>query len=162
MAGSGWRAYQERLKRTQRNTAQKQLFRRYLKFILPLTAVSFLVYFSISGSFGWFPYNPKDTPQFVDHQTPSPKTEASVSFDKDDIHHFIDSRHISNSQDNFFEVQSNGKRLLVQTSIDLSLQNYLVKKLDRKNSSQIAIVAMDPQDGRILTLVGYEIGRAHV
>jgi cell division protein FtsI/penicillin-binding protein 2 len=156
MAGSGWRAYQDRLKRAQRNTAQKQLLRRYLKFILPLTAVSFLVYFSISGSFGWFPYNPKDTLQFVNHQTPPPKTEASVSFNKDDIQHLIDSRQITNSQDNSFEVQANGKRLLVQTSIDASLQNYLIKKLDRTNSSQIAIVAMDPKDGRILTMVGYD------
>ena len=156
LAGSGWRDYQDRLKRTQRNAAQKKRFRRYLKFILPLTAVSFLVYFSISGSFGWFPYNPQDTSQFVDSQTLSPKTAASVSFKKDDIHQFIDSRHITNSPDNSFEVEASGKRLLVQTSIDPSLQNYLVKKLDRKNSSQIAIVAMDPEDGRVLTMVGYD------
>ena len=156
MAGSGWRAYQERLKRAQRNSAQKQILRRYLKFILPLTAVSFLVYFSIGGSFGWFPHTPDDTPQFVDSQKPSPETEASVSFAKGDIHHFIDSRHITDLQGNSFEVQANGKRLLVQTSIDPALQNYLIKKLDRKNSRQIAIVAMDPQDGRILTMVGYD------
>jgi cell division protein FtsI/penicillin-binding protein 2 len=155
-AVSGWRAYQDRLKRAQRNAAQKQRFRRYLKFILPVTAVSFLVYFSINGSFGWFPYNPQNTPQFVDPQTPSPKTAASVSFKKDDIHQFIDSRHITNSPDSSFEVEASGKRLMVQTSIDPSLQNYLVKKLDRKNSSQIAIVAMDPEDGRILTIVGYD------
>ncbi|MEJ2223314.1 MAG: penicillin-binding transpeptidase domain-containing protein [Desulfobacterales bacterium] len=156
MAGSGWRAYQERLKRAQRNSAQKQILRRYLKFILPLTAVSFLVYFSIGGSFGWFPHTPDDTPQFVDSQKPSSETEVSVSFTKGDIHHFIDSRHITDLQGNSFEVQANGKHLLVQTSIDPALQNYLIKKLDRKNSRQIAIVAMDPQDGRILTMVGYD------
>jgi cell division protein FtsI/penicillin-binding protein 2 len=156
MAGSGWRAYQERLKRAQRNSAQKQILRRYLKFILPLTAVSFLVYFSIGGSFGWFPHTPDDTPQFVDSQKPSPETEVSVSFTKGDIHHFIDSRHITDLQGNSFEVQANGRRLMVQTSIDPVLQNYLIKKLDRKNSRQIAIVAMDPQDGRILTMVGYD------
>ena len=44
----------------------------------------------------------------------------------------------------------------MQTSIDPSLQNYLSKKLDRKNSSQIAIVAMDPEDGRVLAMVGYD------
>jgi hypothetical protein len=115
MAGSGWRAYQDRLKRAQRNTAQKQLFRRYLKFILPIIVVSVMVYLSISGSFGSFPYNPKETPQVVDRQTPSPKTEAALSFNKEDLHHFIDSRRITNSQDNSFEAQANGKRLLVQT-----------------------------------------------
>ena len=156
MPGSSWRAYQGRLQRAQRDASQKQFVRRYLKFILPLIVVSVVVYLSISGSFGSFPDNPKETPQVVDHQTPSPETEASMSFNKDDLHHFIDSRQITNSQDNSFEVQANGKRLLVQTSIDPSLQNYLIKKLDRKNSSQIAIVAMAPEDGRILTMVGYD------
>jgi cell division protein FtsI/penicillin-binding protein 2 len=156
MAGSSWRAYQGRLQRTQRNAAQKQFIRRYLKFILPLIVVSCVVYISISGSFGSFPDTPKETPRVVDRQTLSPKTEASLSFNKDDLHHFLDSRHIKNIQDNAFEIEANGKRLLVQTSIDPSLQNYLIKKLDRKNSSQIGIVAMDPADGRILTMVGYD------
>ena len=156
MPGSSWRAYQDRLQRTQRNTTQRQFIRRYLKFILPSIAVSVMVYLSISGSFGSFPDNPRETPRAVDRQTASPKTDASMPFNKDDIQHLIDSRQISNLDDNSFEVQANGKRLLVQTSIDPSLQNYLIKKLDRKNSSQIAIVAMDPEDGRILTMVGYD------
>ena len=103
MPGSSWRAYQGRLQRAQRNTAQRQFIRRYLKFILPSIAVSVLVYLSISGSFGSFPDNPKETPQVVDRQTLSPKTEASMSLNKDDIQHLIDSRQITNSQDNSFE-----------------------------------------------------------
>jgi cell division protein FtsI/penicillin-binding protein 2 len=156
MAGSSWRAYQDRLQRAQRNAAQKQFIRRYLKFILPLIAVSFVVYFSIDGSFGSFPYNLKETLQASDHPEPAANTEPVMSFSKDDIHRFIDSRHISNSDGNIFEVQANGKSLRVETSIEPSLQNYLINKLDRKNSSQIAIVAMDPEDGRILAMVGYD------
>jgi cell division protein FtsI/penicillin-binding protein 2 len=156
MPGSSWRAYQGRLQQAQRNTAQKQFVRRYLKFILPAVAVSVAVYLSISGSFGSLPNHAKETPQVGDRQTSSLKTDASLSFNKDDLHLFIDSRQITNAQDNAFEVQANGKRLQVQTSIDPSLQNYLIKKLDRKNSSQIAIVAMAPEDGRVLTLVGYD------
>ena len=154
--GSSWRAYQGRLKQAERNAAKKQFIRRYLKFILLLIVVSFAVYLSITGSFGSLSYNPKEPPKTVDDPTTSPKTEALISFNKDDIHHFIDSRHITNLDDNSFEIQANGKRLLVQTSIDPSLQNYLIKKLDRKNSSQIGIVAMDPENGRILTMVGYD------
>jgi peptidoglycan glycosyltransferase len=156
MAGSSWRAYQDRLQRAQRNAAQKQLLRKYLKFVLPLIAVSFVVYFSIGGSFGSFPYNLKETLQVSDHPTPAANTEPLMSLSKDDIHRFIDSRLISNLDGNSFEVQANGKSLLVQTSIEPSLQNYLINKLDRKNSSQIAIVAIDPEDGRILAMVGYD------
>jgi peptidoglycan glycosyltransferase len=156
MAGSGWRAYQDRLQRAQRNAAQKQFIRRYLKFVLPLIAVSLVVYFSIGGSFGSFPYNLKETLQVSDRPEPAADTEPLMSFSKDDIHRFIDSRRISNSDDNSFQIQANGKSLLVQTSIEPSLQNYLINKLDRKNSSQIGIVAMDPEDGRILAMVGYD------
>jgi cell division protein FtsI/penicillin-binding protein 2 len=154
--GSSWRAYQGRLQRAQKNAVQRQFVRRYLKFILPLIVVCVVVYLSISGSFGSFSHDPKETPRAVDRQTSSPKTEDSLSFDKDDLRHFIDSRQITNAQDSSFEVQANGKRLRVQTSIDPSLQNYLIKKLDRKNSSQIAIVALAPEDGRVLTMVGYD------
>ncbi|MGD9183675.1 MAG: penicillin-binding transpeptidase domain-containing protein [Desulfobacterales bacterium] len=154
--GLSWRAYQEQLKRAEKNAAQKRIIRRHLKLILPLIAVSFAVYVSITGSFGSLFYHPKEAPEAVKNQRNSSEKEGPLFFSKDEIRHFFDSSHISNLDDNSFEIQNNGKRLLVQTSIDQSLQNYLVKKLDRKNSSQIGIVAMDPEDGRILALVGYD------
>jgi cell division protein FtsI/penicillin-binding protein 2 len=154
--GSSWRAYQDQLKRDDKNAAQKRIMRRHLKFILPLIVVSFAVYVSITGSFGSLFHNPKEAPGTVKTQRTSQKTEAPIFFNKDQIRHFIDSSHISNLYDNSFEIQNNGKHLRVQTSIDPSLQNYLTKKLDRKNSSHIGIVAMDPEDGRILSLVGYD------
>jgi len=154
--GSSWRAYQDRLQRAQRNAAQKKFIRRHRKYILPLIAVAFAVYLSITGSFGSLPSNPKETPKVTDHQTLSTEIGPRAPLNKDDIQHLIDRRHISNFEDKSFKVQANGKSLLVQTSIDPSLQNYLSKKLDRKNSSQIAIVAMDPEDGRVLAMVGYD------
>jgi cell division protein FtsI/penicillin-binding protein 2 len=154
--GSSWRAYQVELKRVEKNAVQKQIIRRHLKFILPLIVVSFAVYVSITGSFGSLFHNPEEAPGTVKTQKTSPKAAAPISFNKGEIRHFIDSSHISNLDDNSFEIQNNGKRLRVQTSIDPSLQNYLTKKLDRKNSSHIGIVAMDPEGGRILSLVGYD------
>ena len=153
--GSSWRAYQDELKRAEKNAVQKRVIRRRLKLILPLIAVSFAVYVSITGSFGSLFDNTKEAPGTVKTQRNSQKTEVPISFNKDEIRHIIDSSNISNLDDNSFEIQNNGKRLRVQTSIDPSLQNYLIKKLDRKNSSHIGIVAMDPEDGRILSLVGY-------
>jgi membrane carboxypeptidase/penicillin-binding protein len=154
--GSSWRAYQAELKRAEKNAVQKKIVQRRLKLILPLIAASFAVYVSITGSFGSLFLNPKEAPETVKIQRTSPKTEVPIFFNKDAIRHIIDSSHISNLDDNSFEIQNNGKRLRVQTSIDRSLQDYLIKKLDRKNSSQIGIVAMDPEDGRILSLVGYD------
>jgi cell division protein FtsI/penicillin-binding protein 2 len=153
--GESWRAYQAQLKRAEKNTASKKIMRRHLKFIFFLIAASFAVYISITGSFGSLFHNPKEAPKTVEIKRISQKTEVPIFFKKDEIRHLIDSNQISNLNDSSFEIQNNGKRLLVQTSIDSSLQNYLIKKLDRKNSSQIGIIAMDPEDGRVLTMVGY-------
>jgi len=154
--GSSWRAYQAQLKRTEKKASQKRIVRRQLKFLFPLIAVCFAVYVSITGSFGSLFYHPKEAPETIKTQNTSTKEAGPVFLNKDEIRHIIDSSQIANLDDNSFEIQNNGKRLRVQTSIDQSLQNFLLKKLDRKNSSQIGIVAMDPENGRILALVGYD------
>ena len=43
----------------------------------------------------------------------------------------------------------------VYTSLDLDLQQYLLKKMDRVNSRYIGIVAMHPGTGRLLTMAGF-------
>ena len=154
--GTSWRAYQTRLKRTQKNAAQKRFLRRHLKFILPLIAISFAVYLSITGSFGSFPSDTRETPQIVKHAAPSSKAGFVSSLSKNDIHLILDNRHLARLHDNSFDVLADGKRLRVQTSIEPALQNYLINKLDTKNSSQIAIVALNPDDGRILAMIGYD------
>jgi len=153
--GSSWRAYQDELKRAEKKAAQKSIIRRHLKVMLPLVVICFAVYASITGSFGSLFDDPQEAPEAAKTKKTSPKADRPTSFNKDEIRRFMDSSLISNLENNSFEIQNNGKRLLVQTSIDPSLQNYLTQKLDRKNSSHIGIVAMDPEDGRIITMVGY-------
>jgi cell division protein FtsI/penicillin-binding protein 2 len=40
--------------------------------------------------------------------------------------------------------------------LDVDLQQFLIQRLDRKNSRYIGIVAMDPRDGRVLAMAGYD------
>jgi penicillin-binding protein A len=49
-----------------------------------------------------------------------------------------------------------GHQLLVDTSLDMDLQSYLVEKMDRKNSRYIGIVVMEADTGRILVLAGFD------
>jgi peptidoglycan glycosyltransferase len=49
-----------------------------------------------------------------------------------------------------------GHRLLVETSLDMELQSYLVERMDRKNSRYIGIVVMEADSGRILALAGFD------
>ncbi|MGD8993309.1 MAG: penicillin-binding transpeptidase domain-containing protein [Desulfobacterales bacterium] len=154
---SSWRDYQAKLQRERKHEQRKKFVHRNAKFVLLILLGCLVVYFAFTGSFGFLfgdvkkaqaTKNPKA-------QLVSQKAAAVVSYDKDQIHQFIDAHHFADLRDNYFEIHNNGRRLQVQTSIDPVLQNYLTQKLDRKNSSHIGIVAMDPDDGRILSLVGF-------
>ncbi|MBT8331945.1 MAG: hypothetical protein KJP06_06400, partial [Deltaproteobacteria bacterium] len=136
---------------------RKKMVYRKIRFILPFVVGCLAVYVAITGSFGSLFDDAKQTPPPKNVKQPvgTPKAALPSSFAKDQIHQLINSRHFEDLKDNFFEITNDGRRLQVQTSIDPGLQNYLTQKLDRKNSSHIGIVAMDPDDGRILSLVGF-------
>jgi cell division protein FtsI/penicillin-binding protein 2 len=155
---SSWRDYQRKLQRAQKNDRRKRFILENSKFVLPIIIGCLIVYGAICGSFGSLFDDTKkaQAPISVQKQVKSQKTAPAASFKKDQIHQFLDSGYFADLQDNVFEVQNNGRHLRVQTSIDPALQNYLTQKLDRKNSSHIGIVAMDPNDGRILSLVGFD------
>ena len=154
---SSWRDYQTKLQRERKYEQRKKFLRRNVKYVLLFIAGSLAVYGLISGSFGSLFDDAKkaQAPEGATEQVKSQKATAVVSFDKDQIHQLIDSSRFADLQDDFFEIRNNGRRLQVQTSIDPGLQNYLTQKLDRKNSSHIGIVTMEPDDGRNLSLVGY-------
>ena len=157
LKNSSWREYQMKLQRERKYEDRKKFLRRNIKYVFLFIAGSLAVYGLISGSFGSLFDNggTERTDAGVAEKTGSQKATAVVSYNKDQIHQLIDSRHFADLQDNSFEIQKNGQRLQVRTSIDPALQNYLTQKLDRKNSSHIGIVAMNPDDGRILSLVGF-------
>lgn len=155
---SSWRDYQAKLQRARKYEERKKSFRRNMKYVFLFIAGSLAVYGLTAGSFGslFDDATTKQIPKGAAKKTGLQKAAAVAAYSKDQVHQFINSRHFAQMQDSFFEVQDNGRRLKVKTSIDPGLQNYLTRKLDRKNSSHIGIVAMNPNDGRILSLVGFD------
>ncbi|MGD8522877.1 MAG: penicillin-binding transpeptidase domain-containing protein [Desulfobacterales bacterium] len=154
--GSSWRAYQSKLKRARKSAAAKKFVQRNLKYIPVLIAVCALVYGLLNEFSGSQSNLTKDANQISKADPSAQADRQSITFKKNDLHHFITSRHISDLQTNSFDLRHNGNLISVQTSIDISLQNYLTAKLDRKNSSKVGIVVMVPTDGRILAMVGYD------
>ena len=63
---------------------------------------------------------------------------------------------IINLRESSFHIKRQNTTLHVETSIDTSLQAYLLKKLDRKNSRHIALLAMDPTSGEIIMMAGFD------
>jgi len=154
--GSNWKAYQAKLKRARKNAAVRAFIKRYLKYIPVMIAVSALAYGLLNEFPGSQTHLTKAANQIGKPDPPAQSDRQSMTFKKSDLHHFITSRHISDLHDNTFDLRHNGNLISIQTSIDISLQNYMATKLDRKNSSKVGIVAMDPTDGRILAMVGYD------
>jgi cell division protein FtsI/penicillin-binding protein 2 len=60
-----------------------------------------------------------------------------------------------NLQANPIKVDFDGRPFQVSTSLDLELQQYLLKRMDRVNSRYIGVVAMAPDTGRILAMAGF-------
>jgi cell division protein FtsI/penicillin-binding protein 2 len=154
--GANWKAYQAKLKRARKSAAARGFIQRNVKYIPVLIAVSALAY-GFLNVFSGSQTHLTEAANHIDKPDPPAQLDRqSMTFKKNDLHHFITSRQISDLRSNSFDLRYNGNLLAVQTSIDISLQNYLAKKLDRKNSSKIGIVVMDPTDGRIVAMVGYD------
>jgi cell division protein FtsI/penicillin-binding protein 2 len=57
---------------------------------------------------------------------------------------------------NRVDLRQGNRCFTLQTSLDTDLQQALIQRLDRKNSRYIGIVAMEPTDGRVLAMAGYD------
>jgi membrane carboxypeptidase/penicillin-binding protein len=154
--GSSWRAYQAKLKKAEKIAVASKRLISHLKFTPIILITIALIYSLTFVSFGFDSVHKQDSQEIIGAGTADRQSETSVLFRKDHIHRFLDSSKLSNLKANSFQTAYDGKQLSVRTSLDISLHNYLTKKLDRKNSSKIGIVIMNPTDGRILAMVGFD------
>lgn len=150
--GSSWRTYQNGLGRPRRRPSR---FRNQAKAFGLLSVLIIGGYFLVASTVGSHPYQENDRlPQQKTAQKASqPKT--ADQFDKKELQHMIDGWRLSRLEEPRFDIRHDDQRLTVQTTIDQGLQDYLTAKLDQRHSRYIGIVAIDPQTGRILALVGY-------
>ncbi len=95
-------------------------------------------------------------------QTPAPPPASSVSLpeteallDKADIHDLMGAQSLPQILAGRFDVQFGDRRLMVESTIDPDLQDYLHQQLYRRTSRYIAIVVLDPHSGHVLALVDF-------
>ena len=74
---------------------------------------------------------------------------------KSDVHILLGKTRLINLEADPIKVDFDGRPYQVNTSLDLGLQQYLLKRMDRVNSRYIGIVAMAPDTGRILAMAGF-------
>jgi len=155
----GWRYYQDNLKRAANRT-------RVSRNIMKLIAASFCVFFLVYGIiFGFAALNRDQAEAHLNGGTQSSVKAASIEtsrnnsqkfLEKKEIQSLINAKDFVNIQNNSLKIISDGHELRVNTSIDIALQQFILKKMKRSTSRYIGIVTMDPLTGRILTMASYD------
>ena len=84
------------------------------------------------------------------------KSNSPSPIRKSDVKKLLAGKQVVNLENKSFNVAFQGQTYRVDTSLDISLQQFLQKKLKRSTSRYIGIVAMDPTTGRILSMIGYD------
>ena len=146
-----WKAYQESLRRQYFPTRRTRLERSR-----PWWVVGLLI-LAIAG-IGWVfttGINQETGEAVADSVPPHQTRTAPELIEKADVHILLGKTRLINLEADPIKVDFDGRPYQVSTSLDLGLQQYLLKRMDRVNSRYIGIVAMAPDTGRILAMAGF-------
>jgi cell division protein FtsI/penicillin-binding protein 2 len=149
-----WQEYQASLKRMDaRRKLRKDLF-KYSSLLTLLMLVIYGIAVSFSGT-------------ACRHTFPTPKAESNKSeslsgngaesvYSKKDVQPILSEVDLLDLDRERFTVDAEGHTFVVETSLHIPLQQYLMKSLDRSTARDIGIVVMDPATGKIHALAGFD------
>ena len=144
-AAEGWRRYQDRLKR---DAVARKMRGRFVRW-LAVAAVSLLAAIVL---WQWGGNRPNRDPK----ADPVDAPEQQNRLTKSDLQRAIPAAALVNLQEPGVEIRLDKRRYHVETSLNVPLQRHLMGLLDRRNSRYIGIVALEPDTGRVLAMVGYD------
>ncbi|MBW2513247.1 MAG: PbpA [Deltaproteobacteria bacterium] len=146
---TGWQSHQSLFQRTRnRNT----LFRKGTRLGIIMLVIVLGIYSLIQG-FGWMIASGQGASETA---ATTSANEVPGANDKQVAQQLLQEIPLHNLKDTTVQVTRQDTTLHLDTSIDSSLQDYMLGKLDRKNSRYIALVALDPVGGEILMMAGYD------
>lgn len=159
---TGWRAYQDYLQRHRRRGQRRvalKLNRRRLTALAAGIVLTLAVVWGLSAVIGNERPAVRRTaaPTVAPAVASAPRAESAAAdmVKKTDVHILLGKNHLRNIEQQPLQVTFDGRAYEVCTSLDLGLQQYLLKKMDRVNSRYIGIVAMAPDTGRVLTMASF-------
>lgn len=146
-----WREYQNRLKR--RENGSRRLYRfRWVAYALVVgvgLAIGLAIHFNKTDA-----HEGDDTGQGPARPKPSPRSVEGAEIKKQDIRAWLPSGSVINLEETSFTVQVNRDLYTVDTSLDASLQAFLIEKVRSSKTGLIGLVALDPDTGKVLAMVG--------
>ncbi len=139
-----WRDYQSRLKK---KDATRKSYRR-----IPFYALLLMVL--ILTGHGVFTL--LDRTLAVPDKISVIIPEHMKTFDKDTLQKIFRKIPFANVSEKNFEIKTGGSTYQIESSIHPSLQRLIIDKIDRKNSKYFGLVVMEPDTGRIVSMVSYD------
>jgi peptidoglycan glycosyltransferase len=139
-----WREYQDGLKWS---AAKKKIINAFLKYSV-LAFLLFVAVYGITSGLGGKSFSHLTTEYF-------PPSNDGHSFDKKKVQALLNHASFVNLKEKSFDFVSNDHTFRVETSLNIGLQNYLLSKLNTSTARYIGIVAMDPANGKILSMVSF-------
>ncbi|MBI5590513.1 MAG: PbpA [Deltaproteobacteria bacterium] len=148
-----WRDYQTRLNRI---AAARRRTRRMHRSAAVLTLLIVIGFGILEGSSGLSSvFSHLRVPEKVQVIEPSvPKNENL--HDKKEVQGFLNGNTFVNLTQKNFETHFEGRSYRVVTTLDMPLQQFMMKNLNPANARHIGIVAIEPSSGRILSMVGFD------
>jgi cell division protein FtsI/penicillin-binding protein 2 len=150
----GWREYQSNLKWA---AAKKRIINKTIKWF-PLVVVLLVAGYGISVGLG-----EKTFSHLIAHYFSSSHDKKNHSrlnsgklVDKSNVRDLLKNISFVNLKNKSFDFLSDGREFRIDTSLDIKLQDYLLKKLKLDTSRYIGIVGMDPETGKVLCMVGFD------
>jgi len=87
--------------------------------------------------------------------------QTSFHLTRDDVRKIIDSSVILNTPEPEITVEYNDQPLTVETSLDTTLQERIRQRIMKSSAKQVAVVVLEPETGRIITMTGYDRDDKH-
>jgi len=150
----GWRAYQDNLKWA---ADKKRLINKAIK-LSTLVIVVLVSAYEIFGGLGGKSFSHFLGDYFSSsHDNPiHARLNYDKLIDKGNARDLLKNISFVNLKNKSFDFFSDGRKFRIDTSLDMELQEFLIKKLDLDTSRYIGIVCMNPATGKVLSMVGFD------
>jgi peptidoglycan glycosyltransferase len=151
---SDWRDYQNRINRT---TANRKRHRRLFPILLLLAGMAFAGWATVTGMGHLKNRFTGDAGRPSAVTSPPSQTDPQPGqLDKLKLQSLLSSGQFMNIKEDRFYITADNRRLCVDTSLDMNLQNFLYGKMNTAHARQIAMVVLAPDSGRVISMVGFD------
>jgi cell division protein FtsI/penicillin-binding protein 2 len=131
---------------------RNKIYRSGIKFAFFIS----LCFVATYGLFNWLSSGGVQEPERADSSLGKGLHSNDHQTDPAYIRRLVKNQVLINLPEDRIHFTKDGETITIQTSINIPLQNYLLKKMDRRNSRHIGVVVLEPSSGKVVTMAGFD------